>query len=390
MQKQTNEKSLRPLLRYPGGKERELKYILAALPDSIDRYYEPFLGGGAVYFAVDADCYYVNDRSDELMNFYRSVVQKDADFLNMLSTINNDWQNIVSIVEKHNNCLSVLFYKFYNDKIDDQQLEETLKSFVAKYADEFAQLVINLPFTDTKAFVKTLEIALIRKYKRMKQISLKTRLQTQNEFRDNLESLFKNAYYTHIRDIYNTYNTYKEMRSEDGMLAAFYFFIRQTCYSAMFRYNKDGDFNVSYGGISRNKTNFSKYIAYFNNPALHEKLAKTYLYNNDFYQFMRQYPPQKHDFIFIDPPYDDAFDSYSNNQFLANDQRRLADYLINECLGNFMVVIKNTDLITSLYPEGQLTARGGRIRISSFKKNYSANIKNRNKRQVKHLVITNY
>ncbi|CAC9299577.1 MULTISPECIES: DNA adenine methylase [Staphylococcus] len=47
-------KNLRPLLKYPGGKERELNHINDALPSIINNYYEPFLGGGAVYFNINA------------------------------------------------------------------------------------------------------------------------------------------------------------------------------------------------------------------------------------------------------------------------------------------------------------------------------------------------
>ena len=68
-------KQMKTLLKWPGGKARELKFILPHIPDSIENYYEPFLGGGAVYFnlnTVKKSCY-VNDMSDELINFYLSI-----------------------------------------------------------------------------------------------------------------------------------------------------------------------------------------------------------------------------------------------------------------------------------------------------------------------------
>ena len=43
---------LSPLIKYPGGKEKELNYIIPALPVKIDNYYEPFVGGGAVYLSI--------------------------------------------------------------------------------------------------------------------------------------------------------------------------------------------------------------------------------------------------------------------------------------------------------------------------------------------------
>ena len=64
---------MKTLLKWAGGKERELKFILPKIPSFIDNYYEPFFGGGAVYFNLDTvnNRCYVNDASDELMNFYQ-------------------------------------------------------------------------------------------------------------------------------------------------------------------------------------------------------------------------------------------------------------------------------------------------------------------------------
>ena len=158
----------------------------------------------------------------------------------------------------------------------------------------------------------------------------------------------------------------------------------------MFRYNKSGGFNVPYGGISYNKTNFDKNLSYFSSKKLINHFSKTTFGNRDFYDFMNKYEPEKNDFIFVDPPYDSEFSTYSKNEFVESDQERLANYLINNCKGNFMLVIKNTDLISSLYVQGTKTANKDKIYISSFDKNYSVSFKNRNNKKVQHLVITNY
>ena len=57
--------------------------------------------------------------------------------------------------------------------------------------------------------------------------------------------------------------------------------------------------------------------------------------------------------------------------------------MINECKANWMVFIKNTDYIYSLYNKEN-------VFINSFDKAYAVNFKNRNDRTVKHLMITNY
>jgi DNA adenine methylase len=67
------QENLSPILKWAGGKEQELKYILPNLPKkNLQDYYEPFVGGGAVYTAIQADKYFINDKSDELI-FYIEV-----------------------------------------------------------------------------------------------------------------------------------------------------------------------------------------------------------------------------------------------------------------------------------------------------------------------------
>jgi DNA adenine methylase len=45
---------IKPFIRWAGGKSRLLPRILPHVPDSIENYYEPFLGGGAVFLACAA------------------------------------------------------------------------------------------------------------------------------------------------------------------------------------------------------------------------------------------------------------------------------------------------------------------------------------------------
>ena len=63
-------------IRYPGGKQRFLVQIVAHLPhvDKIGgRFVEPFLGGGAVFFAFQPKPSLLNDKNAELMDLYRGI-----------------------------------------------------------------------------------------------------------------------------------------------------------------------------------------------------------------------------------------------------------------------------------------------------------------------------
>ena len=83
------ENKLSPMLKYPGGKEKELKYILPNLPKDSNSYFEPFVGGGAVYFALDCRQYYINDKSVELARMYQMVKEQNPEFLRKIVTIQN-------------------------------------------------------------------------------------------------------------------------------------------------------------------------------------------------------------------------------------------------------------------------------------------------------------
>ena len=216
--------------------------------------------------------------------------------------------------------------------------------------------------------------------KRMKKIELERGELPDNDIVDNMESALKSAFYMHFRYLYNNIKKYK---IEHSFAVAIFFFIRNFAYSGMFRYNKDGGFNVPYGGIGYNRKNLAKKVDYLKTNELIEHLNKTVIDNLDFEDFFKKNKPKKDDFIFLDPPYDSEFSTYAQNEFTRNDQTRLANYLINDCKANWMMVIKNTDFIYDLYnKEG--------IYMTSFDKKYLVSFQNRNDKDVEHLIITNY
>ena len=64
---------MNPVLKYRGGKSREIPRFLAYVPDDFKRYVEPFFGGGALYFYLEPDCAIINDLNERLMTFYRQL-----------------------------------------------------------------------------------------------------------------------------------------------------------------------------------------------------------------------------------------------------------------------------------------------------------------------------
>lgn len=71
---------MKPMIKYRGGKTKELPEILPFVPKEYDRYVEPFFGGGALYFYLEPERALINDLNARLMDFYLSV-RNDYDFL---------------------------------------------------------------------------------------------------------------------------------------------------------------------------------------------------------------------------------------------------------------------------------------------------------------------
>lgn len=71
---------MEPIIKWAGGKRRFVEQIISTIGDSFESYFEPFLGGAAVLYRINAKKYYCSDVNDELINFYK-IVQSNCDEL---------------------------------------------------------------------------------------------------------------------------------------------------------------------------------------------------------------------------------------------------------------------------------------------------------------------
>ena len=87
-----------PIVKWAGGKEQELKYILPNMPSAFSRFIEPFVGGGAVYFSMDCKDLVINDKSLELTNLYNNVKYYNSDFVQKLQNIYDVWVSLEDVL----------------------------------------------------------------------------------------------------------------------------------------------------------------------------------------------------------------------------------------------------------------------------------------------------
>ncbi len=64
---------MKPMIKYRGGKSKEIPHIMWHIPRFTGRYIEPFFGGGALFFHLEPRQAIINDINSKLMGFYRGV-----------------------------------------------------------------------------------------------------------------------------------------------------------------------------------------------------------------------------------------------------------------------------------------------------------------------------
>lgn len=79
----------RPLLKWAGGKTQLLGEIIPKMPRRYRRYIEPFLGGGALFFALRPENALIADNNPELINLYRAVADDVDGVIEHLSHYHN-------------------------------------------------------------------------------------------------------------------------------------------------------------------------------------------------------------------------------------------------------------------------------------------------------------
>jgi DNA adenine methylase len=69
---------MKPLFKWSGGKAREIKNFKMFYPWGFDRYIEPFVGAGSVFFDLNFKNNIISDTHYELINFYQQIKEGNS------------------------------------------------------------------------------------------------------------------------------------------------------------------------------------------------------------------------------------------------------------------------------------------------------------------------
>ena len=105
-------KELKPFIKWAGGKRYILPELLKNMPKKIGTYYEPFVGGGALLFAVQPENFVINDLNIELMSAYKCFSDETL------------YTCMMEKLEEHSKNNSAEYYNKIRDDYKDKNLRE--------------------------------------------------------------------------------------------------------------------------------------------------------------------------------------------------------------------------------------------------------------------------
>jgi len=370
-----------PLLKWPGGKRAELSALAELLPRAA-RYHEPFVGGGAVWFATDPEVpAVVNDACPDLVALYRAARDQSDDLNASLAA----WVAWWTALDGAADALSGLA----DAAGSGEALSWVIVAAVTNQAIDAMPValggLVDIVAVDVPARLSD-KARRIGAGQRRRGAKL-----SPADVAANLEAALRSVVYRLLRRVYNEARLGGDVRpfaagrrratARDIDRVAAFWLLRELAYAAMFRFNGRGEFNVPYGGISYNRRDLSVLPARLADPAVRSRLATTRLCLGDFASALAAHPPGPDDVVFVDPPYAAEFSTYDDQAFTDRDHRRLASAL-QALPCRFVLVVSDAGATAQRYGHDGWE-------VHAIDKTWAWTIKQRNDRRARLLVVTN-
>lgn len=137
---------MNPMIKYRGGKSKEISHFISNMPKDYNRYIEPFFGGGALFFYLEPQNAIINDVNTRLYSFYKQMKEEyhsAREQLDELQTIyEQNQKEFEEIKKKHpdervENKNEELYYRMrdvFNHKTKSEYADAVVYFFINKTA----------------------------------------------------------------------------------------------------------------------------------------------------------------------------------------------------------------------------------------------------------------
>lgn len=137
---------MNPMIKYRGGKSKEISHFVSNMPSNYNRYIEPFFGGGALYFYLEPKRAIINDVNTKLYSFYQEmkssypIARVQLDEIQKMYEENQAEYEVLKIGhpdERMENKNEEFYYKMremFNHKVEPKYLDAVIYFFINKTA----------------------------------------------------------------------------------------------------------------------------------------------------------------------------------------------------------------------------------------------------------------
>lgn len=317
---------MKPFFKWSGGKRREIKRVRKYMPASYNTYYEPFVGGGAVWLDLEPTSAVVGDSYEDLVNFFQTLKTQPDRLVTEINSLSNKY---------------AAAHKNLPKKPELEKEIELLKATVKKLKNDEGASEL---------------------YKEKKQTLTRLNKDLKKEFQEIAEE-----FYYSFRD--------GEPKSDLDRALRFYI-LRQLSFSGMLRFGSKGNFNVPFGWYSSLKSIDVEI------EEINRVLNNTRIVNCDWRECVKT--ATEHDFVFLDPPYTRKFTKYHpNGEFSQKEHLELAEWFSTTST-NAMIIINKDDFTNGLYSNFIKEEYGHKYSIQ-----YRDRMKEKDSNAV-HILATNY
>lgn len=89
--------TLKPLIKWAGGKTKLLKDLVNSMPENYHTYYEPFIGGGSLFLKLMPERAIISDMNSDLICMYQTVKDHPEELIKELLTYKNTKEEYLRI-----------------------------------------------------------------------------------------------------------------------------------------------------------------------------------------------------------------------------------------------------------------------------------------------------
>ena len=329
---------MKSIINWAGSREKDLDVILPMLPSDINKFVDPFLGGGEVYLNVPAKSFSVGDRSEPLMEIWRMAAAQMPGFLELLAKFCHGWTSVDRVC---GNVMDMLWQVYDNY---DKGIIKSYQSLVASVSRVLRECSCGeiLPecWSNKKDLWTELRHQLVVT---MEQVKKNPRIQKETSVKKCLRTATKEAFYEYLLYLFNQPGQRPQMR------CAITLFVMN--YAKGGRYEVDGYdiFCPDYGGKSVDDLSIGDRLDVIRSKEFREHVERTQFFKKEFLPMLNYEAPTEKDFIFADTPC-----TRYNKYFTQQSQEQLAEYLLRQTSARWMAIMNLKEPIIDVYQEHDL------------------------------------